>query len=423
MGTKAESTSLIPVINIDSEKCVNCHTCISVCPVKYCIDGSGEKVTINHDLCIGCGNCIEACTHDARSILDDTEEFLDALAQKEPLIAIAAPAIVASFPGQYKRLLGWLKKQGVEACFDVSFGAELTIKSYLEYIKQIDPKMVISQPCPAIVTYIELYQPELLPYLIPMDSPMLHTIKMIKAFYPQYSKHRIVALSPCVAKRREFSETGVDVLNVTYKSLDSLLKLRNVNLASEPEAEFDNPEAERAALFSIPGGLMRTAMRDLPGIDSRTRKIEGTDIIYKYFEGLPKSVKENINPLLIDCLNCELGCNGGPGTLKEGKSADELEYPVEKVSLEHEKHYGGAKMSREKAHKKMGKVLSEYWRPNLYRRNYVNRSGNYMLKQPTDSQISQIYQTMLKTKKRMNLTARPADTEAAGVWRLPFLTD
>jgi ferredoxin len=45
------------VISIDDDKCVNCHQCIAVCPVKFCNDGSGETVKINENLCIGCGNC------------------------------------------------------------------------------------------------------------------------------------------------------------------------------------------------------------------------------------------------------------------------------------------------------------------------------------------------------------------------------
>ena len=50
-GTK---NNLRPVIFVDKEKCVNCHRCITVCPVKICNNGAGDFVTINHDLCIGC---------------------------------------------------------------------------------------------------------------------------------------------------------------------------------------------------------------------------------------------------------------------------------------------------------------------------------------------------------------------------------
>jgi len=192
-------TSMAPVIKLDQDKCVNCHMCIAVCPVKYCIDGSGEKVAINADLCIGCGSCIAACTQHARTIGDDVDAFVEALGRGEKMVAVAAPALASSFPGTYKRVLGWLKKAGVAACFDVGFGAELTVKSYVEHLRSNKPKLVISQPCPAIVSYIEVYRPDLLSYLAPADSPMLHTIKMIRDYYPEYRSHRILILSPCAA--------------------------------------------------------------------------------------------------------------------------------------------------------------------------------------------------------------------------------
>ncbi|MEI6875770.1 MAG: 4Fe-4S binding protein, partial [Spirochaetota bacterium] len=66
---------LVPVVEVVKENCVSCHRCISVCPVKFCQDASGDAVVINHDLCIGCGCCIDACTHDARRTLDACDEF------------------------------------------------------------------------------------------------------------------------------------------------------------------------------------------------------------------------------------------------------------------------------------------------------------------------------------------------------------
>ena len=44
------SSSLPAVVEVDRDKCVNCHTCIAVCPVKFCNDGAGDKVAINSDL-------------------------------------------------------------------------------------------------------------------------------------------------------------------------------------------------------------------------------------------------------------------------------------------------------------------------------------------------------------------------------------
>lgn len=145
-------------------------------------------------MCIGCGNCIKACTHDARIGIDDTEEFFRDLRRGERIVAVAAPAIAANFPDTYLNINSWLKSCGVKAIFDVSFGAELTVKSYLEHVKANNPKTVIAQPCPAIVTYVEVYQPELIPHLAPADSPMLHTIKMVKEYYPEYRDHKVMVL-------------------------------------------------------------------------------------------------------------------------------------------------------------------------------------------------------------------------------------
>ncbi len=329
MELRPSKPNLRPVIQIDAEKCVTCHRCISVCPVKFCNNASADVIEINHDLCIGCGTCIDVCTHEARIGLDDLAEFQAALVRREPIVAIVAPAIAANFPNTYLRLNGWLKSIGVKAVFDVSFGAELTVKSYLEWIKTTKPKCVIAQPCPALVTFIEVYHPELLAYLAPADSPMLHTMRMVREYYPQYRNAKFAVLSPCLAKRREFDEVGIGNFNVTYRSLAEHLRKEGVDLAHFPETDYDNPPAERAVLFSTPGGLVRTAQREAPEIVPKTRKIEGAATVYHYLTHLHESIRRGESPLLVDCLSCEMGCNGGPGTMNRGKSFDEVESLIE----------------------------------------------------------------------------------------------
>ncbi|MCL2119950.1 MAG: 4Fe-4S binding protein, partial [Planctomycetaceae bacterium] len=320
--------NLAHVIDINKEKCVNCNQCIRVCPTRYCNDGSSnDHIGLNFDQCIGCGACIRACTHGAREIIDDTDSYIHDLRHGIQMVAVVAPAVAASFPNKYLHLNTWLKSLGVEAVFDVSFGAELTVKSYLEHIKKNHPKLVIAQPCPAIVTYIQIYRPELIPYLAPAHSPMLHTIQMVKEYFPEYRDHKVVVISPCVAKKREFEETGLGDYNVTMAKLEDYLQEHRIDLARFKPSGYDNPPAERAVLFSTPGGLMRTAMREVPGIDENIRKIEGPGI-YEYLNHLHESVKAGINPLIIDCLNCEFGCNGGTGTKRIHASQDELEHLI-----------------------------------------------------------------------------------------------
>lgn len=391
--------TLSQLISVDENKCVNCHQCIAVCPVKYCNNANGNHVTVDSDLCIGCGECISACEHDARVSLDDFSLWMNAMKKGEKVVAIVAPAAASNFPNQYLNLNGWLKSIGVKAIFDVSFGAELTIKSYLEHVKDNKPKAVISQPCPAIVTYIEIYKPELLPYLAPADSPMMHTMKMIRHYYKQYSGHKIMVVSPCVAKKREFDEVGIGDYNVTIKSLVNHFSENNIRLSSFPKVDYDNPPAERAVLFSTPGGLLRTAQREYPDIVNVARKIEGPEIIYNYFESLGNDISSGKAPVLIDCLNCEMGCNGGTGTPRD-KSVDELEYYVEQRNREMVDKYK-SKLLKKPSHKKIAKTVNKYWEKGLYDRKYKNLSSNLSekVKIPTRQEIDEIFKSMMKESK------------------------
>lgn len=397
---------LVKIIDVDSDKCQNCHACISVCPSKFCNDGSGDHVSINPDLCIGCGQCLTACTWGARTIVDDTERFFMDLRQGVPIVTVIAPAIAASFPTTYLNLNGWFKREGVSANFDVSFGAELTIKSYLEHVKANNPKTVIAQPCPAIVTYIELYKPELLEYLAPADSPMLHTVKMIKEFYPQYRDHKVAVISPCIAKKREFEETGYGDYNVTMANLKEYMKKNGVMLENYSREDYDNPPAERAVLFSTPGGLMETADRWAHGIRSKIRKIEGPHTIYEYLDHLEKDIATLKAPLIIDCLNCEKGCNGGTGTDCKHFSMDELEGLISRRRELMQKRYiddnGASNVSEPEKdqiiQERIIDLIEENWKPGLYNRDYVDRSNHKLVTNIPQKNLDEIYKSMLKEK-------------------------
>ncbi len=391
--------SLPKIIEVNEDNCVNCHACITACPIKFCNDGSKDHVIINHELCIGCGNCLKACTHDARRGIDDFERFIKDISSDQPFIAIVAPAVAANFPNQYLNLNGWMKSIGIEAVFDVSFGAELTVKSYIEYIKNNGATTVIAQPCPAIVNYIEIYKPELLPFLAPADSPMLHTIKMIRQYYKKYSNHKMAILSPCYAKMREFYETGFAGIcyNISFISLQNHFRNNNIDISKFQEVDFDNPSAERAVLFSTPGGLMKTAERDLPEIASSTRKIEGIPLIYHYLKHFKDSIDNRTAPLLLDCLNCEQGCNAGTGTLIKNKNTDIIESLVSKRSNLMKKKYPG---KSRKASKKVNKVLSRYWDRNLYNREYKDLSHINLMNTPGESELQEVYKRLWKKTEK-----------------------
>jgi hypothetical protein len=312
------------------------------------------------------------------------------------MIAIVAPAIASFFPDKFLNFNGYLKSLGIEEIFDVSFGAELTVLSYVNHIKEKNPRFMIAQPCPAIVTFIEIYHPELLPYLTPADSPMLHSLKMLREYYPKYKDYKVAVISPCIAKRREFDETGYGDYNITMLSLKNHLDEHNINLDSFPAVEYAGTLAERAVQFPSPGGLLDTAERYVPGIRRRTFKVEGVHTIYPYLTETAGLVNKPgiVFPQLVDCLNCDKGCNGGPGTGNHHKSQSELESAIRKRSAELEEKYDPK--NKDNLHKKLHNAINEYWKPGLYKRNYRNLSENNTLKYPNETEITEVYKSMRK---------------------------
>jgi ABC-type transporter Mla subunit MlaD len=97
---------------------------------------------------------------------------------------------------------------------------------------------------------------------------------------------------------------------------------------------------------------------------------------------------------MVDCLNCEKGCNGGPGTGNHDKNQGMLESPVRKRSGKLEALYDPK--NQDKKHKKLHKVLNGYWKPGLYKRDYRNLSENNTLKHPSEAQITEVYKSMRK---------------------------
>jgi len=171
-------------------------------------------------MCIQCGACFDNCHHGARNFEDDTEKFLADLREGKKLSVIVAPAFIANYPNEYKKIYGYLKSLGVAHIYSVSFGADITTWAYISYLKETGKQGLISQPCPAIINYIEKYQPELIPMLVPLHSPMMAEAVYLKKY--KNATEDLVFLSPCIAKRVEINDKntgGYVKYNVTFKKL------------------------------------------------------------------------------------------------------------------------------------------------------------------------------------------------------------
>lgn len=305
------------LIDTNESKCIGCNKCIMKCPVHANLarltDGQ-NKIEVNNDMCISCGGCIDICEHNARTLIDDTDMFFSALNRGERISVVVAPAAKHNF-AQLEKLLGYLKKRGVNLIYDVSYGADITTWAYIKAIQERSLSSIISQPCPVIVDYIQKYKPALIDKLAPIHSPAMCTAIYLKKY--QNVSDKIAFLSPCVGKKSEFEDkntNGVISYNVTYKGLSLYLEKQNVNLFTEPSASFDNINGSLGFTFSRPGGLLEN-VRFYLGDDVWIRQVEGIEHVTEYLDEYEKRIALGRPvPLLVDALNCIHGCNLGTGT-------------------------------------------------------------------------------------------------------------
>lgn len=304
----------------NSSLCVGCNKCVFKCPAhanEAVLENGENKVYVNNDLCIWCGKCLEVCDHGAREITDDTERFFDALKAGEQISVIAAPSIKYNIK-EYRRLFGYLKSQGVNLVYDVSFGADISVWGYLKEMNHPERKTMIAQPCPVIVKYIEHFKPELIPYLAPVHSPALCTGIYLKKY--KNCTDKIAFLSPCSSKAMEIADEntgGYVTYNVTYKGIRQYLEKKKVILSDYEASAFDSPKGSLGTLFPKPGGLQEN-IRFYLGDQVWIKQVEGIYEVESYLnEYLVRMQHGQRVPVLVDALNCRYGCSRGTAVGEE----------------------------------------------------------------------------------------------------------
>lgn len=379
------------------EKCIGCNRCISGCPIPNAnvtiMENGKPKIQVDADACIHCGHCFDYCQHEARDYMDDVELLFNDLRKGSKISLVIAPSIRTNFPGNYKRLIGYLKKSGADKIYDTSFGADITTWAYLKYISENKAEGVISQPCPVVVNYIEKYKPELIDKLAPIQSPMTCTAIYMKEY--MNISDNIAFVSPCIGKYDEANDSNTPEYikyNITFKKLEEYLNSNKIDLGKYEEIDFDNIQHHLGAIYSRPGGLRENVEYHVEA--AWVRQVEGAPRAYEYLDDYSERIKSsNKLPLLVDILNCENGCNLGTGTNK-ANSIDDVD-----LIMHDKKQEAKHKTQKKGMFKKDVKVFEAFDKKldlNKFKRSY-NKNKKVNLYNPSATEIEKIFQDMLKT--------------------------
>ena len=318
--------------------------------------------------CINCGQCVKVCPVAALTERDAIKDAIKAI--DDPKVTVVwsmAPAVQNTLGEEFglptgtdvtKKIAAAMKTLGGYA-YTTDFSADLTImEEGTEFIERVSKGGVLpmmTSCCPGWIRFIEYNYPDQLAHLSSCKSPQQMFGALVKNYLPDKIKvepKKIchISIMPCTAKKFEASrkemksENGKDVdIVLTTREVANLFKLKNIDLASIEEQEFDKFMGEgtgAARIFGTTGGVMEAALRTVvwkltngnvdtidyvaargyKGVKEATLNINGMDVKVAIVNGIG-----NVRPVMddvragkspyhfIEVMACPGGCLNGGG--------------------------------------------------------------------------------------------------------------
>lgn len=306
------------IVRTIKEKCKLCYACIKVCPAD------AIKITEGHakilpDRCIACGSCVRICPYDAIEYLDGKKTARGLLQSDEEVVAICAPSISGEFNDitNYRSFVGMIKALGFSRVCEVSFGSDLIGLEYRKMFDNFKGKYFITSNCPAVVSYVEKFHPDLIDNMAPLVSPMVATSRVVRKKYGD--SIRIVYIGPCIASKEEaaqFAEKSrIDVV-LTFEEIRQMFRDSGINENNVEYADFDPPIGGKGSLFPISRGMFQAVDINENLLTGRLISTNGSENIIDALDEFEQftSLKQHL-----DLFYCDGSCIMGPGTSRGGK--------------------------------------------------------------------------------------------------------
>jgi len=313
------------IILTSKARCRDCYRCLRACPVKA-IKMKGGQAYVEESRCVLCGTCVRECPQKAKSIRSDTERAAGYIKDGFYTAVSLAPSFAAIYSDwRLKRIVSALRRLVFNYIAETAIGAQITAELTAALCGERN-KTLIASACPAVVNYIEKYRQEMIPALAGVVSPMIAHAKAIIAKLSKEKKreeYKIIFIGPCAAKKKEAEReefAGFIDAAITFDELDEWLERENINLNECEESDFDEISPNRARLFPLEGGLIKTAALETDMLDSEILAISGFDEIENALEVLNSNSGLDSKIKIIEPLFCVKGCINGPGAVLTEKS-------------------------------------------------------------------------------------------------------
>jgi len=318
----------------DTNKCIACGRCITVCndvqsvyALTFADRGMEGHVDTAFGLgmanspCVNCGQCTVYCPTGALREKSELDEVWNAILDPEKHVIVQeAPAIRVALSEEFGmepgtatpgKMYAALRKIGFNAVMDTNFTADLTIMEEgtecVNLLKAGSKRPLITSCSPGWIKFMETYYPDLADCISTAKSPMSMFGVLSKTYYAQErqidpAKIVSVAIMPCTAKK--FEARRPELRDSGYQDTDFVLTTREfVRMIKEAGIDFKNIAEETAdsdmsyytgagTIFGVTGGVMEAAIRSAYFLVTGT-ELENVDIVaVRGMEGVKEAAIE-----------------------------------------------------------------------------------------------------------------------------------
>ena len=297
------------IIDFSKANCKNCYACVRACPVGA-IKVQAEQAKIMKERCIGCGKCLKVCPKNAKHVQSELYKVKSYLKGEERVVISVAPSFTALWGEAGIYLPGLLKQLGFDAVEETVVGAELVTRVYEAYARMPGDQCYITSCCPTVNAMIQKHYPEVIPFLIPVVSPVACHSKLLKRKYGKDTK--VVFLGPCLSKKIEGMEEEALNAVLTFEEFNEWLKEENLKIEEQPVIPFDAIQPKQR-LYPTVGGV--TATIDQSSIPREMISIDGVEECQAL---MPHIMAGEFKHCLLEMHGCRHSCIAGAGMPQDG---------------------------------------------------------------------------------------------------------